>query len=231
MRLHLDRLEPFGRLDPKLRRVQRGGIRPLLQMKEHPVGRHGGPMAGIVNPRQIGVVVMARITQGHIVAVRVFHPVHTPPEDLARIRGIRHPCGGGLAEIQFRAGVGRGQKVGLAVAGGQLLDPREAPFHLGSIVRRPGLHQLPVQAVQPEEVGIPGIIQAECGLPLDRPLVELPADAHPAIARGAGIDQSQVGVDPAAARRHGNGNAGGGGAGEQIHVDGAADGLEGHLWG
>lgn len=40
---------------------------------------------------------------------------------------------------------------------------------------------------------------------------------------------SEVRLDAAAPRRHGNRNAGGGGAGEEVGMDGPADGTDGHV--
>ena len=122
-----------------MRRVQRHRIGPVFQVKNHLVGRRRAAMAGIVDPGQVGLALMTRITQGHIVAVRVFHPVQTPPKDLARIRGVGNPRVGGLAKIKLRAGLVRGQKVRLAIGGRLLLHPREPAFHLGPVFIRPRL--------------------------------------------------------------------------------------------
>ena len=186
-------------------------------------------MAGIVDPGQVGLALMPRIAEGHIVAVGVFHPVQTPPKDLGRIIGMSHARRGGLAEIKLRAGRVRGQKVWLAVAGRQLLHPREPAFHLGPVFVGPGIHQLHVDAGEPKDIGIARIIQAEFGLPVDHPFFQVPTQAHPAVTTGAGIDQGQVGLDPAPARRHVNGNAGGGRAGEQVGMHGPAHGSHGHV--
>ena len=85
-----------------------------------------------------------------------------------------------------------------------------------------------VDAGQAEDVIIAGIIQAEFGLTLNDALFEFPAEADPAVAIGIVVDESKVRLDAAAARRHGNRNAGGG-AGEEVGMDGTADGTDGHL--
>ena len=76
---------------------------------------------------------------------------------------------------------------------------------------------------------IAAVIQAESGLALDDAFFEFPAEADPAVAVGAVVDEGKVGLDAAAARGHGDGDAGGGGAGEEVGMDGPADGTDGHV--
>ena len=168
--------------------VRRHGIGASFQMKEDTVRGGRTAMAGIVDLRQVGLALIARVAEGHIIAVRVFHSVQAPPKDLGGIAGIRDPRVGGLAKIKLRAGLIRGQKVGLAVASRLLLHPREPTFDLGPVVGRACLHQLDVDAREAKNVVVARIIQAECGLPVDHPFVQFPAQAHPAVASGAVID-------------------------------------------
>lgn len=127
------------------------------------------------------------------------------------------------------AGLVRGQEVRLAVTGRQLLHAGEAAFDLGPVLVAANIDQVDVDAGQAEDIRIAGVVQAEFGLALNDAFFEFPAEADPAVAVGAVVDEGKVGLDAAAARGHGDGDAGGGGAGEEVGMDGPADGTDGHL--
>ena len=139
------------------------------------------------------------------------------------------PRGRGAAEVELLAGLVRGQEGRLAVTGRELLHAGEAAFDLGPVLVAADVDQVDVDAGQAEDVRIAGVIQAESGLAFDDAFFEFPAEADPAVAVGAVVDEGKVGVDAAAPRGDGDGDAGGGGAGEEVGMDGAADGTDGHV--
>ena len=137
--------------------------------------------------------------------------------------------GRGAAEVELLAGLVRGQEVRLAVTGRQFLHAGEVAFDFGPVLVVSNIDQFDVDAGQAEDIIIARIVEAEFGLAFDDAFFEFPAEADPAVAVGAVVDEGEGGVDAAAAWGDGDGDAGSGGAGEEVGMDGAADGTDGHL--
>ena len=169
-------------------RVHRHGIRPIFQVKQYTLGRGRGPMAGVVNPRQVGLAFMTRIADRHVIPIRVCHPIQTPPENLIGIPGIGDPRVGSLPKIKPRTRLVRRLEIRTAISSRQLLHPREPAFYFRPVFIIADIHQLHVDARQPEDVVVAGVVQPEFGLSVDHAFFQFPAHAHPAVAIGTVVD-------------------------------------------